>query len=102
MLVSRTTYNTKGELMAPLPADVSAKHPPIGGTPTTDPGYYHRFKFEATTKAERLAKTARFFAMMKTVPGFSTLTLDPYEVRHGNFYRSGLDIVYAVESPGAR
>ncbi|MEO3931358.1 hypothetical protein WMO79_00900 [Micrococcaceae bacterium Sec7.4] len=102
MLVTRTTYNAQGELMAPLPADLSAKHPPIGGNPTTETGYYHRFKFEATTKAERLDKTARFFALMETVAGYSTLSLHPYEVRHGNFFRAGLDIVYAVESPGAR
>lgn len=102
MLVSRTTYNTEGELMAPLPAELDAKHPNVGGTPTTDTGYYHRFKFEATTKAERLDKARRFFALMETVPGFSTLRLHPYEVRLGNYYRAGLDIVYAVESPGVR
>jgi hypothetical protein len=102
MLVSRTTYNTQGELMAPLPADLTAKHPPVGGTPTTEPGYYHRFKFEANTKDERLDKTRRFYALMETVTGFSTLRLHPYEVRIGNYYRAGLDIVYAVESPGIR
>lgn len=102
MLVSRTTYNTAGELMAPRETDLTSKHPPVGGTPTTDTGYYHQFKFEATTKAERLDKARRFFELMATVAGFSTLRLDPYEVRHGNYYRAGLDIVYAVESPGVR
>jgi hypothetical protein len=98
MLVTRTTYNTQGELMAPPTAELNAKHPPVGGTPTTEPGYYHRFKFEATTKAERLDKARRFFALMETVPGFSTLRLNPYEIRLGNHYRAGLDIVYAVEN----
>lgn len=102
MLVSRTTYNTQGELMAPLPAELDAKHPPVGGTPTTEPGYYHRFKFEAPTKAERLDKARRFYELMATVPGFSTLRLHPYEVQLGNYYRAGLDIVYAVENPGVR
>ncbi|MCB5280571.1 hypothetical protein [Arthrobacter sp. ES1] len=102
MLVTRTTYNTQGELMAPLPEALDAKHPPVGGTPTTETGYYHRFKFEAPTKAERLDKARRFYALMESVPGFSTLRLRPYEVRLGNYYRAGLDIVYAVESPGVR
>lgn len=102
MLVSRTTYNANSELMAPLPADLNSKHPYLGGTPTTDPGYYHRFKFEATTKAERLAKIRRFYEIMNAVPGFSTLQLEPYEVRLGNYYRAGIDIVYAVENPGIR
>lgn len=102
MLVSRTTYNTAGELMAPRDTDLTSKHPHVGGTPTTDTGYIHRFKFEATTKAERLDKARRFYELMGTVQGFSTLRLRPYEVRLGNYYRAGLDIVYAVETPGAR
>lgn len=102
MLVSRTTYNTAGELMAPRDADLTSKRPPVGGVPTTEVGYYHRFKFEATTKAERLDKARRFYALMGTVAGFSTLRLHPYEVSLGNYYRAGLDIVYAVESPGIR
>jgi hypothetical protein len=98
MLVHRTTYNADGELMAPLPTELDAKHPQVGGTPTTEPGYYHRFKFEAHTKTERLEKIRRFYALMATVPGFSTLRLNPYEVHLGNYYRAGIDIVYAVEN----
>jgi hypothetical protein len=102
MLVNRTTYNTEGELMAPLSADLKNKRPPLGGMPTTEPGYYHRFKFEAPTKAARWDKIRRFYALMGTVPGFSSLRLRPYEVRIGNYYRAGLDIVYVIESPGVR
>lgn len=102
MILSRTTYNDKNELMAPLPSDLNSKHPHHGGTPTTEPGYYHRFSFQAPTKAEREDKLARFYRIMNAVPGFSTLQLEPFEVRLGNYYRAGIDIVYAVENPGIR
>lgn len=102
MIISRTTYNAKGELMAPLPGDLKTKHPTLGGIPTTDAGFYHRFKFEAAETAGLHAKEKRFFELMAAVPGFSTLKLRPYEVRVGKLYRTGLDIVYVVERAGDR
>lgn len=71
----------------------------LGGMPTTDAGYCHRFKYESPTQREQDAKNARFFRMMGDVPGFSTLKLRPYEVRVGALYRTGLDIIYTVETP---
>jgi hypothetical protein len=97
-----TNYTPEGELLAPTDAILNANPTFLGGTPTTDPGYYHRFKFESTTKAETLDKAQRFFALMESVPGYSTLILKPYEVRLGNYSRYGYDIVYAVENPGIR
>ncbi|KIA72678.1 hypothetical protein ANMWB30_24450 [Arthrobacter sp. MWB30] len=76
-------------------------HPYLGGTPTTEAGYYHRFKFDARDHAELMAKCGRFFDIMNSVPGFSTLMLRPYEVRVGGFYREGMDIVYVVENAHA-
>lgn len=98
MRINQTTYNNSGELLAPRPSDLMAMHAHLGGTPTTDAGFYHRFKFEAPDGASLRAKTQRFYSLMAEVPGFSTLSLRPYEVRYGNYYRNGLDIVYVVES----
>lgn len=102
MLIKPTIYNNAGELLAPLPGELDACQPGIGGTPTTEPGYYHRFRFEGATKAERLAKIRKFFARMNEVRGYSTLRLKPYEVEVGKHYRAGMDIVYVIEAPGAR
>lgn len=97
MKINHTTYNAAGELMAPDQGDLMVKHPPLGGTPTTDAGFYHRFKFDAVSAGELLAKKGRFFEMMRAVPGFSTLKLRDYEVRVGHYSRVGVDIVYVVE-----
>jgi hypothetical protein len=97
MRINKTQYNSDHELLAPRPADLRSVRPPVGGTPTVDPEFYHRFKFEARTEAELRTKTARFFALMGEVQGFSTLLLRPYEVRVGAFFRTGLDVVYVVE-----
>jgi hypothetical protein len=96
-----TNYTPEGELLAPTTDILNAVDPGIGGKPTTDPGYYHRFRFAAPTEAERLAKAERFFAFMETVPGYSTLSLTPYEVSVVGL-RYGYDIVYAVENLGIR
>ena len=98
MMINHTTYNKAGELMAPLPEDLATKYAPEGGRPTVDPGYYHRFKMSSPNAQELLAKKRRFFEMMAKVPGYTTLRLRPYEVRMGNFYRTGLDIVYVVQA----
>ncbi|MET3172923.1 UNVERIFIED_ORG: hypothetical protein ABIB52_000751 [Arthrobacter sp. UYCu721] len=97
MLINQTTYTNDGELLAPRPSDLMTIHALLGGMPTTEAGFYHRFKFEAPDAAQLAAKTKRFFGLMGQVPGFSTLSLRPYEVRFGNYYRTGLDIVYVVE-----
>lgn len=97
-----TNYTPEGELLAPTDEILNTGHIGIGGTPTTDPGYYHRFRFAAPTEAERLAKAERFFAIMGDVPGFSTLILKPYEVPLAPRLRYGYDIVYVVENPGIR
>ena len=97
-----TNYTPEGELLAPTDAILNAAHVGIGGNPTTDPGYYHRFIFAAPTEAERLAKARRFFEFMGTVPGFSTLILETYEVPLAPRIRYGYDIVYVVENPGIR
>jgi hypothetical protein len=97
-----TNYTPEGELLAPTDDILNATPTFLGGTPTTDPGYYHRFRFESTTKAETLDKARRFFAMMEGVPLYSTLILKPYEVKVGGYHRFGYDIVYAVENPGIR
>lgn len=99
MIINQTAYNNDGELLAPRPADLRTAGLYPGGTPSTDAGHYHRFKFEATDEAGLLAKKKRFFGLMAEVAGFSTLSLRPYEVRYGNYYRTGLDIIYVVESP---
>lgn len=97
-----TNYTPEGELLAPTQAILNSANVPLGGTPTTDPGWYHRFKFESSTKAETLDKARRFFALMDAVPLYSTLILKPYEVHIGGLHRWGYDIVYAVENPGIR
>lgn len=97
-----TNYTPEGELLAPTDEILNAGLTAIGGTPTTDPGYYHRFMFAAATEAERLAKAERFFAIMENVPGYSTLILEPYEVPLAPRLRYGYDIVYVVENPGIR
>lgn len=97
-----TNYTPEGELLAPTDAILKAGRTGIGGTPTTDAGYYHRFMFAAATEAERFDKARRFFALMETVPLYSTLSLRAYEVPLGGRYRFGYDIVYAVENPGIR
>ncbi|MFJ2662539.1 hypothetical protein [Arthrobacter koreensis] len=102
MIISATTYNAKGELMAPLPSDLATKHPELGGKPTMEPGFYHRFKFEAPDAAGLHVKEKRFFELMAAVPGFSSLKLRPYQVRVGSLHRTGLDIVYVIERAGAR
>lgn len=99
MIIGPTTYNARSELMAPRQDDLDTKHPMLGGRPTTEAGFYHRFKFEAPDTAGLHAKERRFFEFMGTVPGFSTLALRPYEVRLGRFYRTGLEVVYVVEKP---
>lgn len=98
MLMNHTTYNNDGELMAPRSIDIRHKQLRApGGTPTIDAGFYHRFKFEAENQRDLDAKTRRFFDMMNQVSGYSTLSLRPYEVRFGAFYRTGLEIIYVVE-----
>lgn len=97
MLIHETAYDN-GELLAPRKKDLDAKMIYPGGTPTTDAGYYHRFKFEATTREHLAHKERNFFNLMNSIPGFSTLSLRPYEVKI-NTYRTGLDIVYVIETP---
>lgn len=97
-----TNYTPEGELLAPTDDILHAAEPGIGGKPTTDPGYYHRFRFAAATEAERIEKARRFFAFMETVPGYSTLTLESYEVPLVPRLRYGYDVVYVVENPGIR
>ena len=98
MKISPTHYNEAGELMAPRPFDVDRVTVTPGGRPSLDPGFYHRFKFEGRTPAEREAKTRRFFAEMAEVPGYMRLALREYEVRMDTFVRYGLDVLYAIES----
>lgn len=97
-----TNYTPDGTLLAPTQSILQTADPGIGGKPTTDPGYYHRFRFAAPTKGELMEKARRFFAYMETVPGYSTLTLKPYEVSMVPRLRYGYDIVYVVENPGIR
>jgi hypothetical protein len=99
MKISRTHYNDAGELMAPRTFDVSRLTVTPGGRPTTEAGFYHRFKFEGRTKAELADKTKRFFAEMIALPGYMTLTSREYEVRLDSYLRFGLDVLYAVEAP---
>lgn len=98
MKINPTVYNNAGELLAPLPADIDTKHPNLGGIPTKEAGFYHRFKFDALDADEMLAKKARFFDQMRAIPGYSTLDVRDYEVRFGKFYRVGVDIIYVVEA----
>lgn len=98
MKIDHTVYNAAGELLAPLPADIETKIPALGGTPTTDAGFYHRFKFDALDTQQLMAKKARFFDQMRQVTGFTTLDVRDFEVRCGNFYRVGVDIIYVVEA----
>lgn len=97
MIICPNRYDN-GELLAPR-ADELQKRPGIGGKPTTDAGHCHRFIYDAVSQSELDAKNARFFRMMGDIPGFSTLKLRPYEVRVGNLYRTGMDIIYTVETP---
>ena len=99
MIINKTIYNNDGALLAPRPEDLKAIHPFPGGKPTTEAGFYHRFKFESKDERHQMTKTKRFFELMGHVPGFSTLSLRPYEVRYGNFFRTGLEVIYVVESP---
>lgn len=98
MLINQTAYDN-GELLAPRKKDLDSKQIFPGGIPTTDAGFYHRFKFEARTAGHLADKERRFFREMRQVPGFSTLSLRPYQVRDGAFYRTGLDVIYVVETP---
>lgn len=97
MIIGPNRYDD-GELLAPRASELD-KHPGLGGMPSTDAGYCHRFVYEAVNQKELDAKNARFFRIMGDVPGFSTLKLRPFEVRVGNYYRTGMDIVYTVETP---
>ena len=99
MRVSHTKYNNDGQLLTPRASELTGAQLHVGGQPTTEAGFYHRFKFEAYDAAGLLRKTRRFFDLMSEVPGFSTLSLRPYEVHFGAYYRAGLEIVYVVETP---
>jgi hypothetical protein len=99
MRINYTKYNNDGELLAPNPSDLRKMNVFPGGQPTTDAGSYHQFKFEARTAAELDDKTRRFFNLMGDIPGYSTLSLRPYEVREGAYYRTGMDIIYVIETP---
>lgn len=96
MIICPNRYDD-GQLLAPRD-DEMTKSVGMGGTPTTDTGYCHRFRFCSMSRAEQDAKIARFFNIMGNVPGFSTLQLKPYESNSG-VYRHGLDITYTVETP---
>lgn len=98
MKISATFYNDAGELMAPRPLDVTLSSVAPGGIPSTDAGFYWRFKFEGRTQEELDEKRRRFFDTMRRVPGYSTLVLRPYTVNMGSFFRTGLDIVYVIET----
>ena len=98
MKISATFYNDAGELMAPRPLDVKLGEVTPGGHPTTEAGFYHRFKFEGRTEQERQAKADRFFASMLTVPGYSTLVPRSYTVTMDGYVRHGLDVLYVVET----
>lgn len=98
MRINYTKYNDKGELLAPSPSDLRRTRNDVGGQPTMDAGSYHRFKFEARTAAELTNKSRRFFELMGEVPGYSTLSLRPYEVRFGGYCCMGLEIVYVIET----
>jgi hypothetical protein len=98
MKISATFYNDAGELMAPRPLDVTLSSVAPGGIPSTDAGFYWRFKFEGRTQEELDEKRRRFFDSMRRVPGYSTLVLRPYTVNMGSFFRTGLDIVYVIET----
>lgn len=98
MRMNKATYNNDGELLAPRPCDLSTMHAHVGGMPTTEAGFYHRFKFEAESEALLVAKIKRFYSLMSEVSGFSTLSLRRYEVRYGNYYRTGIDVIYVIET----
>lgn len=99
MKISETFYNEQGELMAPREVDVAYGAVTPGGFPTVEAGFYHRFKFEGRTPAERQEKLERFSAEMAGVPGYMTLTARDYEVRMDSFVRFGYDVLYVVEAP---
>lgn len=100
MLLTSVRYNDASELLAPRANDLAAKPiMAIGGRPTFEPGHYHRFKFQAMTKKGALDKARRFFELMTSVPGYSTLTLRPYQVRIGVMNRYGYEILYVIETP---
>ncbi|MET0887164.1 MAG: hypothetical protein ABWX92_12005 [Mycetocola sp.] len=98
MKISATFYNDAGELMAPRPLDVTLSSVAPGGIPSTEAGFYWRFKFEGRTQAELDEKRRRFFDSMGRIPGYSTLVLRPYTVSMGGFFRTGLDIIYVIEA----
>lgn len=97
MKISEVFYNDAGELMAPRPMDVKLGSVTPGGIPSTEAGFYHRFKFEGKTQAELQAKAERFSAEMRSVPGYSKLVARPYTVKMDSYVRHGLDVLYAVE-----
>lgn len=99
MKISPTFYNEAGELMAPHEADLNiAGSCSPGGHPSKDAGWYHRFKFEAATEAEREAKLRRYVREMHAVPNCMILTLEKYKVTIGSFVRYGVDSLYAIEA----
>lgn len=100
MKVSATHYE-RGELMAPRPLDVKLASPTPGGVPTTDAGFYHRFKFEGRTKVEFDQKIERFVAEMTAVPGFTILTAREYDVKLDHYVRHGVDVLYVIEAAAA-
>jgi hypothetical protein len=99
MKISPTFYNAGGELMAPRPMDVDRVTVTPGGIPSTESGFYHRFKFEGRSKAEYESKARRFFDQMGEIPGYSSLTLREYQVKMDNYVRYGLDVLYVIEAP---
>lgn len=100
MLLSSVRYNDASELLAPRAIDLASKQiTALGGRPTFQAGHYHRFKFQAMTKRGALEKARRFFDLMTRIPGYSTLTLRPYEVRVGALRRYGYEILYVIETP---
>lgn len=102
MKIGRTYYNDAGELMAPRDVDITLSNVIPGGHPTTEAGFYHRFKFEGRTKDDFQEKRERFVRLMRGVPGFLALIERPYTVQMGSFVRHGIDVVYVVECPTQR
>ena len=102
MKIGPTYYNDAGELMAPRPVDITLAIITVGGHPTTEAGFYHRFKFEGRTEDEFQDKLDRFVHLMSAVPGFMALVERRYPVQMGSFVRHGIDVIYVVECPTQR
>lgn len=74
-----------------------------GAQITTEPGYLHRHKIREATDIDQAKFNLAIFqdAVDHADGGYELLDVREYQVQIGNYYKIGLELVYAIHQAGS-